>query len=122
MLLLYQIIENLVYFDKANTMSKKKKKVAPICRNCRLFDSANNLCNVKILYKGEKINLPVDPDDKCFYEQKFFYENNQGDLESFKPEVQQVKWWTEDPATGQKTDGDGRVKIEYPEGFFGDED
>ncbi len=100
----------------------KKKKIEPICRNCRLFNPESSFCDVKILYKGEKINLPVDPEDKCFYEQEFFYENNKGNLESFKPEVQQVRWWTEDPVTGEKTAGDGRVKIEYPEGFFGKED
>jgi hypothetical protein len=35
-------------------------------------------------------------------------------------DVKQVRWWTEDEK-GQKTDGNGVVKIEYPEGFFGSE-
>ena len=33
--------------------------------------------------------------------------------------VEQVRWWVEDPETGNPTDGNGTVKIEYPEGFFG---
>jgi len=33
----------------------------------------------------------------------------------------QVRWWVEDE-NGNPTDGDGKVKIEYPNDFFGPED
>lgn len=101
---------------------KRKKKLEPKCKNCRLFDEAQGLCRVIILYAGEKTNLPVDAEDDCFFEGEFTALNEKGKQESFRPEVQQVKFWTEDPKTGKKTDKDGVVKIEYPEGFFGDEE
>lgn len=97
-----------------------KKKVEPFCKNCRLYNPGTSKCGVAVLVGGEQFHLPVDPEDRCFFEESFFYENNQGMIESFKPEVQQARWWVEDEQ-GNKTDGDGRVRIEYPEGFFGEE-
>ena len=93
----------------------------PICKNCRLFDSHQKRCAVIVIYDGEKYNLPVEANDPCFYENEFLALNEDNQIESFKPEVQQVKFWVEDPVTGAKTDKPGKVKIEYPEGFFGDE-
>jgi len=98
-----------------------KKKVKPICGNCRLYNSKTNRCGVAVLIEGTQYHLPVDAEDACFFEQAFFYENNKGSIEEFKPEVQQVKWWVEDPQTGEKTDGNGSVRVEYPPGFFGKE-
>jgi len=91
--------------------NSKNKNKNPICKNCRLFDPANSECSVLILYEGEKQKIPVEPDDVCFFLQK----------EDLTPLIQEVKWWVEDPKTGEKVDKDGIVKIEYPEGFFGDE-
>ena len=99
---------------------KRKKKVEPICGNCRLFNPDTNKCGVAVLISGEQFHLPVEPEDQCFFEERFFYENNKGELEHFTPEIQQARWWTEDEK-GQKTDGNGKVMIEYPEGFFGQE-
>ena len=74
--------------------------------------------------------MPVYPEDKCFFENKFVakrpvFAKSSGDLkgyktEIFKPEVQEVKFWVEDEE-GNKTKGDGTVKIEYPDKFFGDD-
>lgn len=97
----------------------KKKKKEPKCKNCRLFDSANNLCKVIILYAGEKMNLPVEAEDDCFFNEQFVAIGPDGEKDVFLPEVQQVKFWVEDPNTGEKTTGEGIVKVEYPEGFFG---
>lgn len=96
----------------------KKKPLEPKCKNCRLFDSKSNRCAVVILYEGERYNLPVEAEDDCFFENEFVAINEQGEKEIFKPEVQQARFWVEDQKTGNPTQGDGIVKIEYPEGFF----
>lgn len=106
---------------KIKEIFSKEKEIKPLCKNCRLFDSKGNTCRVIILHEGEKINLPVEKNDSCFFENEFLAMNEEGYKESFKPEVQQVKWWVEDKK-GKKTKGNGTVKIEYPEGFFGNED
>jgi hypothetical protein len=88
-------------------MSKKKKKVEAKCKNCLLFNSKDGLCKVAILIDGEEIHLPVFPEDNCH-------------MDELGIPVEQVRWWVEDPKTGKPTQGDGVVKIEYPEGFFGE--
>jgi hypothetical protein len=85
-----------------------KKKIEPICKNCKLFDAKKGMCKVTVLYGGEKFNMPVFPEDKCH-------------MDALGVEVQEVRWWVEDES-GNKTAGDGKVKIEYPVGFFGKED
>ena len=102
----------------------------PFCKNCRLYNPNKGECGVIILYEGERHNLPVYPDDHCFFENKFIakrplFNKESGELKGYKTEIfktsiQEVKFWVEDE-DGQKTKGDGNVKIEYPEGFFGDE-
>ncbi len=52
--------------------------------------------------------MPVSPEDKCH-------------MEELGIEIQQVRWWTEDAETGEKTNNNGVVKMEYPKGFFGEE-
>jgi len=94
-----------------------KKKIEPICKNCRLYNPARGLCSVVILHEGERVNIPVDPTDQCFFEQQYF-DPTTGAIEDFN-EIKQVKFWVENDK-GQKTNKDGVVKIEYPEGFFGD--
>lgn len=84
---------------------KKNDEVEKICKNCLLYDIKNKYCTVIVLHEGKKINLPTDPGDSCIFEDD---------------EVKQVKIWVEDEK-GKKTDKNGVVKIEYPEGFFGEE-
>ena len=79
-----------------------KKK--PICKNCGLYDPKSGLCGVVILHEGERTKLPVEPDDECFYK----------DID-----IQQLRMWCEDKE-GNKTDGDGTIKIEASEIFFKD--
>lgn len=98
----------------------KKKKHDKKCKNCSLFNPEQNLCGVTIIMRnGDKVNLPVYANDECFFEQEFIAKTPSGP-EKFKPQVEQVKLWVEDPQTGEKTDH-GKVKIEYPVGFFGEE-
>jgi len=78
----------------------------PRCGNCFLFDKTNETCNVAILMDGEKYHMPVNPEDKCH-------------MDELGIPVNQVRWWVEDPSTGEKTDKNGVVKIEYPDDFFG---
>jgi hypothetical protein len=80
---------------------KRKKRIEPICRNCRLFDGENEMCRVTILLGDRKYNMPVFPNDRCH-------------MEELGIEVKQIRWWTEDPKTGEKTEGEGVVKMEYP--------
>lgn len=92
----------------------------PICKKCLLFDKKNKRCKVVILYEGEKYNLPVEENDTCFFENEFVAINEEGDKEKFKVNVEQIKFWVEDE-NGNKTEGRGTAKVEYPEGFFGPE-
>jgi hypothetical protein len=78
----------------------------PRCGNCLLFDKTNETCNVAILIDGERYHMPVNPEDKCH-------------MDELGIPVNQVRWWVEDPSTGEKTDKNGVVKIEYPDDFFG---
>jgi hypothetical protein len=84
----------------------EKKKVEPKCRNCLLYDQKKGICKVAILVDGEQIHLPVFPEDNCH-------------MDELGIPVEQVRWWVEDPS-GNPTTGSGKVKIEYPEGFFGE--
>jgi hypothetical protein len=115
----------------------KKKKIEHICGNCRLFDSANKRCKILVMLPAvnargetfvEKINLPVDAEDPCFFEQEVtatdtqvFADGTRSTTETFVPadEIKEVKMWVEDPLTGEKTNKNGIVKIQYPDGFFG---
>jgi hypothetical protein len=92
----------------------KKKKIEEICKNCRLYDPGKKHCSVVVLWEGERVHIPVDPQDKCFFTDKF--DSNSG--ENFQDDIKQVRFWTEDEK-GQPTNGNGTVKVEYPEGFFG---
>lgn len=85
----------------------KKKSVEPVCGNCLLFDGGRMQCKVAILVEGREYHMPVSPKDRCH-------------MDELGVPVQQVRWWVEDEK-GQPTTGNGQVKIEYPEGFFGNE-
>jgi hypothetical protein len=82
-----------------------KKTMQKICKNCRLFNKEKETCGVAILYEGRQYHMPVAPHDSCH-------------MEELGIEVNQVRWWVEDE-TGNPTNGNGVVKIEYPENFFG---
>jgi hypothetical protein len=92
------------------------KKVEKICKNCKLYDRANNECSIIILHEGQKLKLPVLPQDTCFFEGQYFDPTTKA-MEDFTGSVDQVKFWVEDKE-GKKTDGNGTVKIEYPEGLL----
>ena len=88
-----------------------KKRVERICGNCQLYNPKAGICSIVVLLEGERQHIPVDPKDDCFFE-----EGEGGFIE----DVKQVKFWVENEK-GDKTDKDGVVKIEYPEGFFGED-
>jgi hypothetical protein len=83
-----------------------KKSKTPKCKNCYLFDKQNSMCKISILIDGKKYNMPVEENDDCH-------------MIEFNVPVEQVRWWVEDPQSGEKTNKNGIVKIEYPENFFG---
>ena len=82
-----------------------EKKIEPICGNCLLYNHNKSSCKIAILVDGLQLHLPVFKNDHCH-------------MDELGIPVQQVRWWVEDPSTGQPTSGNGVVKIEYPEGFF----
>ena len=101
-------------------MAKKHKKrgkhIEKICNNCKLFDPGTSTCSIVVLHEGERHRLPVLAEDPCFFEGEFFDASSKA-MENFVDDIKEVKFWVEDEK-GEKTDGDGVVKIEYPKGFF----
>jgi hypothetical protein len=85
----------------------KKKLIEQVCGNCLLYNSEKKECKVAVLIEGTEYHMPVSPRDKCH-------------MDELNIPVQQVRWWVEDE-NGNKIDGSGTVKVEYPIGFFGEE-
>lgn len=83
-----------------------KKQIEQICGNCLLYNNEKKECKIAVLIEGIEFHMPVSPQDKCHFD-------------ALDISVQQVRWWVEDE-NGKPTDGKGKVKIEYPENFFGD--
>lgn len=96
-----------------------KRSIERICKNCKLFNPKNKECSVVILFEGQRHHIPVDAEDACFFEAEHFDPTIQA-MDNFAQDIQEVKFWVEDEK-GQKTSGDGTVKIEYPDGFFGED-
>lgn len=84
-------------------MTNKKQ----ICGNCLLYNNEKKECKIAILIEGVEYHMPVFHEDKCH-------------MDALDIQVQQVRWWVEDE-NGKPTDGKGKVKIEYPENFFGEQ-
>lgn len=98
----------------------KKKQIERKCKNCKLFDPQKEHCKIVVLFEGKRTNVPMEPEDDCLYETEYF-DPVLKVINTFSDDVKEVKFWVENES-GEKTDGDGTVKIEYPEGFFGEED
>ena len=102
-------------------MGKKKKgHIERICGNCKLYNPQEDHCSVVILHAGERLHLPVEPKDSCFYEENYFDATTKA-MEDFVDDLKEVKFWVENE-NGEKVKGDGIVKMEYPEGFMGEND
>lgn len=82
-------------------MSQNKKPIEPKCKNCLCFNRENQTCRVAILIEGKKYNMPVSPEDNCH-------------LDELGIPVEQVRWFEDEKEKS--------VKIEYPVGFFGEEE
>lgn len=76
--------------------------IEPKCKNCLLYERNKGICKVAILINGEQQHMPVFPEDNCH-------------MEELGIPVEQVRWFVDNP----DENGNGVVKIEYPEGFFG---
>jgi hypothetical protein len=96
-----------------------KKELPKICKYCKLYDTVNQHCKVVVLFDGKRMHPPTEPETFCIFEDQYESIDEKGNKDTWKPEIQEVKWWVEDPSTGEKTDN-GIVKIEYPVGFFGE--
>lgn len=75
----------------------KKKPIEPLCKNCLLYDHSRKQCKVAILVEGKEYHMPVNLNDRCH-------------MDELGIPVEQVRWFKEEK----------QMKIEYPEGFFGD--
>lgn len=71
-----------------------------------MFNRQNETCSVAILIEGKKHHMPVSAEDNCH-------------MDELGIPVEQVRWWIEDPNTGEQISKNGVVKIEYPDNFFG---
>lgn len=89
----------------------KKKKQDEVCGNCRLYNADKKTCRIAVLHAGEQIHIPVSPEDLCFFEENYFDPG-----EKISDHVKQIRWWVENPDTGEQ-DNEGIVKIELPEDF-----
>lgn len=98
----------------------KKKSIERKCKNCKLFNAQEGHCQIVVLFEGKRTHVPMEPDDDCIYEESYFDPTTKA-MENFSEDVKEVKFWVENEQ-GEKTAGDGVVKMEYPEGFFGDYD
>jgi len=83
-----------------------KKHVEKICGNCLLYNEKKSECKAAILIEGKEYHMPVFPMDSCH-------------MEELEIPIEQIRWWVEDE-DGNPTEN-GKVKIEYPKGFFGKE-
>ena len=92
------------------------KKIEKICRNCKLYNGKKGECAIVVLHEGERHHLPVLAEDPCFFEGQYF-DPTTNTKEDFVDEIKEVKFWVENEK-GEKIDGNGIVKIEYPKGFF----
>lgn len=81
-----------------------KKEIEKICGNCLLYNHDKKECKVAILIEGKEYHMPVFIHDKCH-------------MDELNIPVEQVRWWVED-AEGKPTNGNGTVKMEYPNNFF----
>jgi len=99
------------FFNKKNTKVEKK------CKNCLLYNLQKQHCSVLVLFNGEKINPPTNPDDYCLFEEEYKTINEKGIEEVWKPEIEEVKMWVENEK-GERSE-QGKVMIEFPSNFFG---
>jgi len=95
------------------------KQIKRICKNCKIYNAKAEECSVIVLHEGERLKVPMWPEDKCMYETEYFDPTTKS-MEDFAGNIQEVKFWVENEQ-GEKVDGDGIVKMEYPKGFFGKE-
>lgn len=80
-----------------------------VCKNCRLFDGPTSTCKVRLIVGGRVFrDVPVSPSDGCLWEEM-----------GVADQIKEVRFRVVDPKTGEPTTGQGKVLIEYPEGFFG---
>jgi hypothetical protein len=95
-----------------------KKKKEQVCGTCRLYNNEKGTCRVAVLYAGEQIHIPVDPVDKCFYENQYLPADKPGKTgEKVLDHIKQVRFWVENPNTGEQAK-EGVVKVELPKEDF----
>ena len=82
------------------------------CRNCRLYNAAEGICEVRVVVRGEHYELPVLADNECHWErvdreiqqdlettlktnrQPYFRAKLESEMDS-TIEVKQVRMWSD---------------------------
>ncbi len=100
-------------------MSKKKKPIERICKNCKLFNPVTSECAVVVVHEGRRLKLPVIAEEPCFFEGTYFDPTTKED-EDFAGDINELKFWVEDE-DGNKTNKNGKVKMEIPEHLLVDQ-
>lgn len=45
-------------------------EIEKICKNCKLYNKVDGTCSVTVVHEGNYYELPVLPDDKCFWQEE----------------------------------------------------
>ena len=45
-------------------------EIKKVCKNCKLYNKTEGTCSVTVVHEGSYYELPVLPDDKCFWEEE----------------------------------------------------
>jgi len=89
------------------------KKIERICKTCKLFDPTKSECSIVVIHEGQRVKLPVIAEEPCFFESTYFDPSTKS-IENFIDGVELVRFWVENK-DGEKTDGNGIVKMECSE-------
>ena len=46
-----------------------QKNIEKICNNCLLYNRDKRECKVAVLVEGRELHLPVQPQDKCVFDE-----------------------------------------------------
>ena len=76
------------------------KQISRICGNCKLYDGHKEECSIVVLYEGDKVKVPMSPQDSCIYETEFF-DPTTNSMQNFSEDVKQIKVWMENES-GEK--------------------
>lgn len=45
-------------------------EIEKVCKNCKLYNKEEGTCSVTVVHEGNYYELPVLPNDKCFWQEQ----------------------------------------------------